>query len=750
MKNFLFAFIFVIISATSFRAFFLHGYMPIPTDALMGLYHPFRDLFAYTNPNGIAFKNFLITDPFRQEYPWRYLAITVEKSFQFPLWNPYSFSGMPLMANLQTAAFYPLNIFFYIFPFPFSWSFLIFTEPLLAGIFIFWYLKNLKLSVYACLLGGISFSFCGFSVAWLEWGTVLHTALWFPLILLSIDRITSQKKTSIKWNIVLFLALISSFFAGHLQIFFYILLASLAYFIYRSMRYKLSQKQYVYLLVFSLLSILITSIQWIPLFQLIMYSARQSDQLNWQQPGWFIPWQHLVQFVVPDFFGNPTTLNYFGVWNYGELIGYIGVLPLLLVGYAVYARKEKTVPFMFLLLFISLLFSLPNFVSILPFVFHVPFLSTSQPTRLMILIDFSLCVLSAFGLQELVTSQKKHYAPLYFFGVVFILVWAMILFGLGKLNVSSSDILVAKHNTYFPTLLLFASILLIYLFISKNFNKSDNYKRALIIAMLALTLFDLLRFSDKFNPFTPNRYLFPQTSAISYLQNQPGQFRIMENDARIFPPNISIMYKLQSVDGYDPLYLLQYGELIIASERGKPNIAPPFGFNRIITPTNYSSKIMDLLGVKYVMSLSDISSPKLTKVFQEGQTRIYQNKLAFPRMFFVNSIIMSTNKQDEINLVFNTNLHVQAIVETSNNSLDSSFTVDNSSTISSIIYSENEVSAVVNNNHDGFLVFTDSYYPSWHVRIDGQEVPIYKTDYALRGIFIPKGMHNIVFYDTLF
>jgi hypothetical protein len=72
------------------------------------------------------------------------------------------------------------------------------------------------------------------------------------------------------------------------------------------------------------------------------------------------------------------------------------------------------------------------------------------------------------------------------------------------------------------------------------------------------------------------------------------------------------------VNGYDPLYIRRYGELIAASERGTPNIDPPFGFNRIITPQRYDSAIVNLLGVKYVLSLADLSSPTLKKVFQEN------------------------------------------------------------------------------------------------------------------------------------
>lgn len=53
------------------------------------------------------------SDAIRQIYPWKELAVSMIKEGQLPLWNPYAFSGTPLLANIQTAVFYPLNILFF-------------------------------------------------------------------------------------------------------------------------------------------------------------------------------------------------------------------------------------------------------------------------------------------------------------------------------------------------------------------------------------------------------------------------------------------------------------------------------------------------------------------------------------------------------------------------------------------------------------------------------------------------------------
>src|SRR3989344_5486930 len=169
-------FIFVIVSLF-FKDIIIKSSLPIPADTIVGLYHPYRDFYAKDYPRGIPFKNSLITDPVRQQYPWKELVVNLEKNLQLPLWNPYSFSGTPHLANFQSGAFSPFNIIFFILPFSFAWSFNIFLQPLLIAIFTFFFLDNLKLDRKASILGALIFAFCGFSVAWIEWGNILATSL---------------------------------------------------------------------------------------------------------------------------------------------------------------------------------------------------------------------------------------------------------------------------------------------------------------------------------------------------------------------------------------------------------------------------------------------------------------------------------------------------------------------------------------------------------------------------------------------
>jgi len=49
-----------------------------------------------------------------------------------------------------------------------------------------------------------------------------------------------------------------------------------------------------------------------------------------------------------------------------------------------------------------------------------------------------------------------------------------------------------------------------------------------------------------------------------------------------------------------------------------------------------------------------------------------------------------------------------------------------------------------------FLVASDIFYPGWKATLDGEEVPIQRTNYVLRGIELPPGRHRVRFsYEPL-
>lgn len=748
-----FPWVIIVIVLGYFYSPVLKGFIPSPLDTIIGLYHPFRDLYSAEFPNGIPFKNSLITDPVRQIIPWKILVLKSIQNFNLPLWNPYSASGTPLLANFQSSTFYPLNILLLAKPFVYSWTLFIALQQLLASIFMFLYLRNLRLSRLSSVFGALTFSFSGFVIAWLEWGSIVHTILWLPLILTSIDKMLSLKKSSIRshqfamWSSVLIISTISSLFAGHLQTFLYIGIVSGVYFFARYHHKRFPKKLFVIMACYTGIVAAITSIQWIPTLKFIMLSARTVDISQQTSAGWFLPPQHLVQFLVPDFFGNPTTLNYWGVWNYAEFIGYIGVIPLILSALSL-AAKRKITRFYIATVVVALLcmMALPHTEAL--YQANIPFFSSAQPTRLLSLVCFSLAVLSGFGLEALMSSKtiknkKKIYAPIIVISIIFALLWIFVLVGN---SLTPEQLSVTKRNLILPTsLMIFGSISIAIILTVKN----KFLKKLLIISILVFTIFDLLRFATKFETFSKPEYFFPQTKAIEFLKNDKSIYRIATTDSRILPPNFSSMYEIQSIEVYDPLYLKNYAEFIVNNERCCGDVDPPYGFNRIITPRNLFTDQINFLNVKYILSFDEIEKENIVKVFEEGQTKIYRNDNMLPRAYFVeqtqSGLSTSKNRTEFFKSLKSFDFTKKALVEEKTEQYYNSL---GSAQITK--YEDNKIVIETKNEGNGFLVLSDTYYPTWQATIDGEPTKIYETNHAFRGIEVPEGKHEVVFYNNLF
>ena len=49
-------------------------------------------------------------------------------------------------------------------------------------------------------------------------------------------------------------------------------------------------------------------------------------------------------------------------------------------------------------------------------------------------------------------------------------------------------------------------------------------------------------------------------------------------------------------------------------------------------------------------------------------------------------------------------------------------------------------------NCDGYLVFSEPYYPGWRVKIDGKPQPLLRANYAFSAVLLEAGTHDVVRY----
>ncbi|MEK7073824.1 MAG: hypothetical protein AAB960_00670, partial [Patescibacteria group bacterium] len=176
-----------VISLFFYQTVFL-GKVPFPGDILVSDFQPWRSSsYLGYGAGGIPNKA-QYPDTIRQMYPWKTLAVESLKQGKLPLWNPYNFSGTPLLANFQTAAMYPLGVLYLFMSQMNAWTVLIVLQPLLAALFTYWYARKLGMRPEVSALAALSYGFSGFMAVWLEYSTVGQVILWLPLILLAIEN----------------------------------------------------------------------------------------------------------------------------------------------------------------------------------------------------------------------------------------------------------------------------------------------------------------------------------------------------------------------------------------------------------------------------------------------------------------------------------------------------------------------------------------------------------------------------------
>jgi len=780
LKNNWFLFLlFIFITSIFFYKSIFNGYIPFPGDILIAEYSPWKyESFLGYNPGSYPNKAQYF-DVIRQLYPWKTFAIDQMKLFQLPLWNPYNFSGTPLLANNQSAPFYPINIVFFVLPYAFSWAIFIFLQPLLSLFFTYLYLRLLSLSKTASVMGSVSFSFSLFMSVFLEYGNIGHSFLWLPLILYGIEK--SFKKIS--WHSYLVpLGIAMSFLAGHLQISFYVFGFAVIYLLVRGLEQKKKEiLRPIALFLIMLLGLGVSSIQLIPTFELLKYSARvPHDYISFIENLLIQPSQ-LILFISPDFFGNPAVRNYLLNDSYPGNALYIGFAGFILALYSLFLIKKNKIVLFFSLAAVFLLLLIVRWpLTEFLYKLNIPIISSSSPSNALFLIAFSLSVLSAFGFETLAKLKGfKKFGPLFFLLGIISLVWGVVF--LLNLNISTKNFIYSSGLfgiifIIFLAFYVFKKKIILYLprtamlrslegeLILKREAKLPNaptvrsWVRGLLLPIL---IFDLLFFFLRFNPFVPKEMVYPDTEIIQEIKRYSSIDRIYGYGAAHIEPNFETQLKVYSIEGYDPLYSKDYGEFIYSSFDGKivkqfnqtsrsNAIVPPAFGEENFTSNSYRQRILNLLGVKYILNRTesntlDSTFPSNTfeKIYDRNGWSIYENKEALPRYFLAGAYGTYSNDKEFEEKFFNNDFDLKTILL--ENGFNFNISKNASGSVELVSYKPNKVEFKTSTDGSMLLFLSDTYFSGWKAYVNGLEIDIYKANYAFRAVEVPPGQSSVIF-----
>ena len=135
----------------------------------------------------------LPSDDFLQNYPLRVLAGEQLRSGHLPVYDPYIWSGAPLLGGWNAGAAYPLTVLFAVFTGTVAWTINLMVTWWVAGLGAFAFLRASRLSNPASFLGALSFAFAGAMAAQVPHFGLVAGMSWVPVALLALRRLSESQ-----------------------------------------------------------------------------------------------------------------------------------------------------------------------------------------------------------------------------------------------------------------------------------------------------------------------------------------------------------------------------------------------------------------------------------------------------------------------------------------------------------------------------------------------------------------------------
>lgn len=727
---------------------------------------------------GFRAHNPLITDPVNQHYPYHRFIKKCIQLKTLPLWKGDTLSGLPLAESCISRYTHPIVFFFYVlFPLPMAHDLLLFFHLFGIGVVMFLFLRELDIRPCPALIGAVSWMFSGYIMVWFEFETIPILALSLPAALCFAERwLKSRKKLHcLCFTGAVAFAICSGF--AHLAI--YQILFVGAYILCRYLTERRGDKDFpkigkqdmVMLALGIFIGICISAVFLISHLSLLEKSQRRAFTFEelYQETG-KLPGKYLITLIFPDFYGNPARSVVFtprtrGTQpynNYNELCIYPGILSLFLIITCIpYIFKRKYVPFFLFSAVIPLTMAMGS-ILYYPMMKFIPGLSLSTPTRILYIFAFSVSVLAGLGADILLSAGhgKRRFVTILWAAVSLA---ALVIYGFIQTetgikwaanyeNWKNWDQVYPAFQTHFlpwsltllkPICLIFASFLLLTL---THFAKKETSKKTLLLLGVVLLCYDLISSGLAYNTASPKSLAYPRTDAIRFLQNDTSKYRIISYGK--FMHNALSPFHIEDVGGYDSFYPQRYGQYLHLSQYG-PDAPLPDRFSRWVSFQKFGSPLFDLLNIKYVLTPPSllIRSERLEPVYDK-EIRIYKNKTAFPRVFFVPRYqVYETQKEayQALGASSASDLKSGVILE-SHPGPDFQTEVDGeiSAKATIISYRPNRIEIDVSADQNGFVVLSDNYDSGWYAETDGETARLLRANYIMRAVPVKAGMHRIV------
>jgi hypothetical protein len=702
--------------------------------------------------------------PSTQFVPWWEFAWNTILEGGFPLWNPWVGMGAPLIANYQSALFYPPYWAYLVFYIIGGIKFMTWGMTVIVTLHLIWaglgtvkLLDDIGIGKLGQTIGGLAFALSGYLVSRAGFLSINATTAWIPWILYFVKGLSTKNKKYI-WMTGLVFGM--QFLAGHAQTAWYTVLLGGFWVTYWSLDGSDSGKRiqdtlcgWIKYIGAGLLGLAISAIQIIPTMEYLLQSQRVGEFGYEEAMTYsFWPWRFLT-FFAPGLFGNPATGDYWGYGNYWEDAVYLGLIPIILViGLLIRSikkqesestpgvknkNKRQLVLFLGFIIFLSILFALGKNTVIFPFLYrNIPTFDLFQaPSRFMIWAEISLAVLAGIAIDQLKRPEGRA------------LYWTR-LAGAGCFAITASSvgawIFPGDINSTFITATLQAGITGLIFTVALLLMPEGNLRTKKIVwnyVIILIVSVDLIATGWMINPGIKAEFY-----KVSHAETRDSRLFIperIEYDLKFkrfftfdsfYPeedweglfdyhiPNINMLQRIEMVNNFDPIVPARYQ--IWMEEINKQDLID-------------SPQIIEIMNIGRIIKRDNKGTISVFDIPDSGEKYLR----------LIGCALIAENGLEALDLVLDDkiNLYHKIILET-NRLARSSVPCDQiQGEVKILEQSPGYLKLSVDLKQDSWIFWSQTWYPGWKGRIDGKEVDVERANYLFQTIFTEKGNHVVEF-----
>lgn len=525
--------------------------------------------------------------------PSAYLENHYLKTFQLPLWNPYSGLGRPYNADMNSYAFFLPIYIFKLFPSLIVYDLFLLLRLFIAGFFLFLLLRLYNCQFWVAIAGASFFMFNSHFHAFIDMDHINVTMFLSPMVYFLTKFLFSLNK---KYLLGFIFCSAGSLYGGNPNEFILIHLFVTVYFIFlvfikKDIDFEKKLSFFFSYLVALSLSFLLSSVKWMPFIEFWKNSVSSravgilgtSDFLSLKK---FFSW-----ILLPNrTFGGPN---------------YIGFLIISLAFYSFFSLarrkwrfREKIVAFhlVFLFLVISKIIAAPyiNWVGTLPIFNNINYVKYSS------LIYYIVSFIAAFSLAhflEYVKEARDNIIKLLIF-VSACVVPHFLLWSVSRKSIFQ----LADNSKVLIYVFLFFILISFFLIIVKKTYRNRAFTSCAVVVLMFLAVFEL-----RLNNHQYYRKRFKINDKAPYTQfllEQEQPYRATGVDGSLFP-NCNLVYPIPTINRIFATRVKRPTILLSRLISGKFNS----GMGELYFKDEMlNNSYLDLLNTKYYISESIMDS----------------------------------------------------------------------------------------------------------------------------------------------